>query len=152
MYNNIPSRVKTPFRNILFIVQSSFILLMFLNRFSQAQIIFSKVESDSTQLQSDFSKQTNTWNWRFKLRSVQNFGKDYFWDIDESFNSNLITPKTSQNRWKDEYNSKRLVYWLFNQQKIGLYTDSSILIDKRSDSKNEYSTNAAGLFSDHNFE
>ncbi len=143
---------KFLFQKIIFIVQSSFILSLFIFSFSQAQIVFSTIQGDSSQLQTDFTKQTNTWNWRFKLLSVENFAADYYWDINESFNSNLITPKTSENRWKDEYKSKRLVYWTSNQQKLGLYTDSWILTDKRSAKKSEYSTNAAGFFSDYNFE
>lgn len=122
-------------------------IIIILSYTGQAQIISSSVFPDSSYLRTDFTKQNDTWNWNFRLQSVEKISDIFSWDIRESINSNLITPKGSPNRWKDEYKSHRLFYWDFSNYKTGLYTDTWILIDKQNKKENEYSTNAAGLFS-----
>lgn len=153
MYINSPSgKVVTNFYKIFFSFQIILIIIFFFSKNVQSQIVFTNTLQDSSQIQTDFTKQNATWNWRFRLMSVEKLS-DYYWDVTELFNRNLITPKNSPNRWKDEYKSKRLLYKLFNKQKVGLYTDSWILIDKQNENENEneYSTNAAGMFMNYDF-
>lgn len=69
------------------------------------------------------------------------------WDVNEHFQSNLITPDNALKQWKDEHRFKGYFYKDYDTFLWGLYTDSWLLFDKQQARQNEFSNHAAGLFS-----
>ncbi len=122
------------------------LFIVFLTVPLQAQIPETDHLRFRPQLNTDFYKQINTYNWlgTFTIRNSKPARFNYF--VRDRFQSNLLIPAEGNKKWKDEHTLDGLLYWNHWQQKMGLYFYSWYQSDKQVSLSNQFGNHRLGLF------
>lgn len=128
-------------------------VLLFL--FISAIPVFSQIDirlpSEPAFFQNDFYKQSTTWNWLGRLNLFDTSSVAWNWRVDDTFQSNLLTPAQGSRQWKDEHSFYGYFYRNFNGVRGGIYSKSWLQSDRQTATHNQYSNHTLGFFSGWNF-
>jgi len=103
-----------------------------------------KSKKPKNDLEINFNKQNITWNWfdRFNY----DFSDEFLGlEIEQRYNSKLITPSKTIKNWWDENNFKGFIYKNNSKFKTGIYTNSWILSDNQTLYDNLFSNHSLGI-------
>ena len=97
-------------------------------------------------LNSEFSKQTNTWNWSGFFRWSDNRRSAWHWQVNGHYRSNLLVPALGPDQWKDETNFTGYFYYGPSVWLVGIYSKSWLQSDKQISADNRFANHALGMF------
>jgi len=133
-------KVLPPF-NFLFL----YILSVLLPLSGTAQISLPSPR-DTLSLQSEFYKQSATWNWYNRLNLADSSGKYWNYSVSDVFQSNLIIPGVGKKQWKDENIFNGLFYAPVSAVTAGIYSKSWMQTDRQAAQDNRFGNHSIGIF------
>ena len=100
------------------------------------------------QFSSHFTKQNITWNWQTRFQMADSINRVWQWQVQDYFQSNLITPSGTNRQWKDEHTFSGAFSYRQHSFSPGVYVKSWYQSDRQTAIKNIYANHAIGLFLD----
>ncbi|MBD3224907.1 MAG: hypothetical protein GF313_09265 [Caldithrix sp.] len=94
----------------------------------------------------NFQKQSTTWNWlgRFSHQNHES-SSAWYWQVNETFESNLLIPSVGKKQWKDENHFRARFLIKHGDWRSGIYTRSWLQSDRQVSLDNRFGNHAIGL-------
>ncbi len=137
--HNFLTASKMNHLHVYFLIVFSFCLL-------QGQIVLKKNDRKPI-LISEFSKQTNSWNWTESFDWINTQNSLWHWQVSDVYRTNLLIPSVGPDKWKDETNFSGYFYYGPASWYTGIYSRNWIQSDEQFSANNQFASHAMGMFS-----
>jgi len=97
-------------------------------------------------LNSEFSKQTNSWNWSGNFEWINTRDSSWHWQLSELYRTNLLIPSIGPDKWKDESNFTGYFYYGPSSWYSGIYSKNWVQNDEQFSANNQFASHALGMF------